>query len=61
MEGIEEFCPTAMSRKIYRDENVLYAVEQLKGYRKDNPSLSVEEIIEMIRKYRDSEGKNSKV
>lgn len=48
-----------MSRKIYRDEDVLYAVEQLKVYRKDNPKLSVEEIFKMIKEYRLNEKKNS--
>lgn len=47
------------SRKIYRDEDIIYAIEQLKGYRKDNPSKSVEEIIEMIKEYRENKEKSS--
>lgn len=49
------------SRKIYRDEDVLYAIEQFKGYRKEYPGISVEEIIEMIKEYRENKEKSGQV
>lgn len=49
------------SRKIYRDEDILYSIEQLKGYRKEYPKLSVEEIIEIIKEYHENKEKNKLV
>lgn len=37
-----------ISRKIYRDEDILFAVEQIEGFRKTYPKISVEEIVKMI-------------
>jgi hypothetical protein len=46
------------SRKIYRDEDILYAIEQLQGYRKNNPLLSLDEIFRMIQEYHENNKKN---
>lgn len=39
------------SRRTYRNEDVVYAIEQLQGYRKNNPKLSVEEIVDIVKEF----------
>jgi len=42
------------SHKAYRDTDVLYAIEQINEYRKDNPKILIEEILEIIKKKHNS-------
>ncbi len=45
------------SRKLYRDEDILFAIEQIEGFRKEIPGISIQEIIEMIKKQHERGGK----
>jgi len=48
-------------RKIYTDIDILYAIEQLQGYRKEYPKISIEEICKMNKEYYQNIVKNKSV
>lgn len=49
------------SCKTYRDADIIFAIEQIEGFRKTYPKITIEEIVEMIREYHENKNKNTTV